>query len=250
MFVPSACSKKDTAQTEKINLKDLLNSSSTVYRDRIVVSKNMGQQMKYSIYLPPYFDEEKEYPILYLLHGMGDNQNGWLDKGDAQKIADSYMKADGVPMIIVMPDAKQTFYIDKYESYMHEELMPEVESAYKFNGNRAVAGLSMGGFGTWYHALKYPEKFTYAYAMSPASWDGFKDLVDATADKSLFPAFTIEVGNQDASGVDNELSKSIADYMKQEGLTVDFIARDGQHDWTFWKECLPKALNKIGESFK
>jgi S-formylglutathione hydrolase FrmB len=108
----------------------------------------------------------------------------------------------------------------------------------------------MGGYGTLYYGLKYPGKFTYAYAMSPASWESLKDYVSSATDKSAFPPFTIEVGNQDASGVDNELSKSIADYMKENGLTVEFIARDGQHDWTFWKECLPKALKKIGESFK
>jgi S-formylglutathione hydrolase FrmB len=128
--------------------------------------------------------------------------------------------------------------------------MPAVETKYKFNGKRAVAGLSMGGFGTLYYGLKYPEKFTYAYSMSPAaSYDMFKMLVDAQQNKSVFPAFTIEVGNQDTT-VNNEEARKCADYMSEQGLTVEYIARDGIHYWNFWQECLPKALSKAGESFK
>ena len=153
-------------------------------------------------------------------------------------------------MIIVMPDAQMTFYMGDFETYMHEELMPKVESAYKFSGKRAVAGLSMGGFGTLYHALKYPQEFTYAYAMSPAaSYDLFKTLVDGQSNKAVFPPFTIEVGDQDAT-VNNTETKKCADYMSGQGLKVKWIARDGGHTWDFWRACLPKALEKAGESFK
>ena len=77
-------------------------------------------------------------------------------------------------MVIVMPNGLNKFYIaDGYEQYFEEELMTEVEKKYHCNGKRAIGGLSMGGYGTLYHALTYPQKFTYAYAMSPAvdnSW--------------------------------------------------------------------------------
>lgn len=58
-----------------------------------------------------------------------------------------------------------------------------------------------------------------------------------------------EVGNQDTT-VSNESTRQLAEYMKDKGLKVEYIARDGFHYWTFWQECLPKALKKVGESFK
>ena len=250
MIVPSACGKDDPEEVEQVDLKELLFANSEVKKGLAIDSKAMKMRMKYDLYLPPKFDSEKAYPILYLLHGAGDDQDAWLDKGDAQKIADNYIKNQGgTPMIIVMPDAQLTFYMGNYEQYLHEELIPEVEGKYKFSGKRAVAGLSMGGFGTLYHALKYPAKFTYAYAMSPATADTFKALVDAQSNKSVFPPFTIEVGSQDTT-VDNAAAKDLADYMKGKGLSVEFIARDGIHYWNFWQECLPKALKKAGNSFK
>lgn len=250
MIVPSACGGDEPEVVEQVDLKELLFANSEVKKGLAIDSKAMKMRLKYDLYLPPKFDSEKEYPILYLLHGAGDDQDAWLDKGDAQKIADNYIKNQGgIPMIIVMPDAQRTFYMGNYEQYLHEELMPEVEGRYKFSGKRAVAGLSMGGFGTLYHALKYPTKFTYAYAMSPATSDTFKALVDAQSNKSVFPPFTIEVGNQDTT-VDNSAAKDLADYMKGKGLSVEFIARDGIHYWNFWQECLPKALKKAGDSFK
>ena len=107
----------------------------------------------------------------------------------------------------------------------------------------------MGGYGTLYHALSHPDKFLYAYAMSPAVTGDMKALVDAQADKGVFPGFTVEVGNQDTT-VDNASAKDLADYMKDRGLKVEYIARDGIHYWNFWQECLPKALQKVGDSFK
>ena len=247
----SACGEPEPEPTTPIDIKDLLFSNSEIRRNQSIQSTAMKQEMKYNVYLPPKFDENTAYPILYLLHGAGDNQDAWLDKGDAQKIADNYIKNQGgTPMIIVMPDAQMTFYVGGYEKYFHEELMPAVEKKYKFSGKRAVAGLSMGGYGTLYHALKYPAKFKYAYAMSPATdVSAFKKLIDAQSDKKVFPAFTIEVGTEDTT-VSNADAETVADYMKDNGITCEWIARSGIHYWNFWQECLPKALKKAGESFK
>ena len=84
--------------------------------------------------------------------------------------------------------------------------------------------------------------------MSPAVMGDMKGMVDEQADKSVFPGFTFEVGNQDTT-VQNASTEDLANYMKEQGLTVEYIARDGIHYWDFWQECLPKALKKAGESF-
>jgi len=249
-FALSACGRVEPEpDPEPINILDLINPDGQAVRGLTVDSKAMGKTMKYNVWLPPRFDANTAYPILYLLHGAGDDQNAWLDKGNAMPIAARYVKTGGKPMIIVMPDAQMTFYVGAFEKYFHEELMPAVEAKYKFSGKRAVAGLSMGGYGTLYHALKYPAKFTYAYAMSPAvDVNSFKALIDAQSDKKVFPPFTIEVGTEDTT-VNNADAETVANYMKEKGLTCEWIARSGIHYWNFWQECLPKALKKAGESF-
>ena len=219
-------------------------------------SNAMGRDMTFSVWIPAGYDKTKTYPFLYLLHGYEDgNQNAtwnrcWLDKGNAAKIADDYQKGGGVPMVIIMPNGLDKFYMrDGYETFFEDEFMAYVESEYKCNGKRAIAGLSMGGYGTLYHALKYPAKFTYAYAMSPAVDVGsMSGLIDKQADKSVFPLFTIEVGQQDMT-VNNSQSKSLSNTMTKKGLTCEYVEREGTHDWAFWKACLPKTLIKVGKTF-
>ena len=216
-------------------------------------SSKMKQTMTYSVWLPAEYDESKTYPFFYLLHGYeyGDQSRldrCWLDKGNAAKIAQDYQLAGGKPMVIVMPNGLSSFYQGDYEDYFEQELMAKVEADYHCNGKRAIAGLSMGGYGTLYHALKYPEKFTYAYAMSPAAQTWMASFIDAKTDKSVFPAFTIEVGEQDVT-VNNNDAKSLYNSMVSKGLTVEYISRPGSHDWVFWQACLPKALNAAGKSF-
>ena len=219
-------------------------------KNQTIRSTAMKRDMKYTIWLPEGVEPQHALPFLYLLHGYGDDQNAWAEKGNLVNIYREYAAAGGTPMVVVMPDALTTFYVGDYETYLHEELIPQVEKLYKCNGKRAVAGLSMGGYGTLYHALKYPAKFKYAYAMSPAvDVNSFKALIDAQSDKKVFPGFTIEVGTEDTT-VNNADAEKVSDYMKANGLNAEWIARPGIHYWNFWQECLPKALNKAGESFK
>lgn len=247
-----SCGEKpapDCQDDARQNLLDILNAEDRLYRDQSLTSTWMKRKMAYSVWLPNGYDSSKEYPFLYLLHGYGDDSNSWLDKGKARSIAKEYVTKGGTPMVIVMPDGLTSFYSGNWESYFHQELIPAVEKAFRCSGKRAIAGLSMGGYGTLYHALNHPGLFLYAYAMSPAVMGDMKSLVDAQADKRVFPGFTVEVGNQDMV-VDNAGAKDLADYMEGQGLHVEYIARDGTHDWNFWQECLPKALQKAGESFK
>lgn len=247
-----SCGEKpapDRQDDARQNLLDILNAEDRLYRDQSLTSTWMKRKMAYSVWLPNGYDSSKEYPFLYLLHGYGDDSNSWLDKGKARSIAKEYVTKGGTPMVIVMPDGLTSFYSGNWESYFHQELIPAVEKAFRCSGKRAIVGLSMGGYGTLYHALNHPGLFLYAYAMSPAVMGDMKSLVDAQADKRIFPGFTVEVGNQDMV-VDNAGAKDLADYMEGQGLHVEYIARDGTHDWNFWQECLPKALQKAGESFK
>ena len=253
MLVPSACNKipdNSGDENSKQNLLDLLNKEDKVYNDLKIRSTAMGQSMKYTVWLPGGYDSSKEYPFLYLLHGYGDDNNSWIEKGNAKQIAKDYMTRGGTPMVIVMPDGLVNFYSGTWEKYFHEELIPTVEKDFKCNGKRAVAGLSMGGYGTLYNVLNHPGKFTFGYAMSPATdLEGFEKLVTAQASPSVFPPIVLESGTQDYT-VSIASVKDFSAMITKHNVKHEMIERDGGHDWAFWPVCLEKALKKIGESFK
>lgn len=213
-----------------------------------IFSPELKRQLVTTVWLPAGYDESKSYPFLYLLHGYGDDNDSWIQKGSANTIADNYIHDKGVPMVIVMPNGLTSFYTGTFEAFMHETLMPDVEERFHCNGKRALAGLSMGGYGTLYYALKYPEKFKYAYSMSPASdIDGFRVLA-SKLNPSDYPPMTVESGTNDGT-VSITGVRNLVDMLHECGLSCEFIERAGGHDWNFWPVCLKKALVKIGETF-
>lgn len=138
-------------------------------------SKILKGDRKYAIYLPPdYETSQRSYPVLYLLHGGGDDQTGWVQFGEVLHIADKAIRrGEATPMIIIMPDAntgQRGYFNDikgdwRYEDFFFEEFMPFVEREYRIKGEkryRAVAGLSMGGGGSFVYALRHPELFSSA----------------------------------------------------------------------------------------
>ena len=221
-----------------------------VERNHAIDSKYKNREMKYSIYLPEGYDGVKEFPVLWLIHGYGDDQNSWLDKGHLYRFAHQYASEGGREMIIVTPDGLTDFYMGAYENYFFKELMPEVESKFKVKKGReyrTVAGLSMGGHGSLYYGLKYNDMFCYAYAMSPACMFDVKQVI-AGKDKADLPGITIETGIQDQT-TNLQSVENIHNTLLNEGVWHDYITRDGGHDWTFWQEALPKVLKKSGEVF-
>ena len=163
-------------------------------------------------------------------------------------------------MIVVCPDALTTFYINgymgNYKTYFFEELVPAIEKEYNVKTDkysRAVAGLSMGGYGTLYYGLGEPDMFCCAYACSPAVNMGFgyPSLYDlaTNADRSTLPVLTIETGIHDYTTPLKD-NTEFHNHLVSVGIAHDFITRDGTHDWKFWQECLPKVLKKCGETFR
>ncbi|HMC85034.1 MAG TPA: alpha/beta hydrolase-fold protein, partial [Chitinophagaceae bacterium] len=152
---------------------------SKVYDDLSVKSKILGMERKYAVYLPPgYETSQRSYPVLYLLHGGGDDQTGWVQFGEVQMITDKAI-AEGIatPMIIVMPDAntgKRGYSNNatgtwRYEDFFFQEFMPFIEKTYRIKAEkhyRAVSCLSMGGDGTFTYALHHPELFSSACPLS------------------------------------------------------------------------------------
>lgn len=152
----------------------------TVDNSLTVQSEILDREMSYSVYLPEsYQTSTREYPVLYLLHGMTGDHNDWVTIGEVRRIADETMASGNAPeMIIIMPDGLyDAFYINNYdgtvrwEDFFHQEFIPAVENEFRITterNKRAIAGLSMGGYGAMYHGVKYKDKFSSVYAMSAA----------------------------------------------------------------------------------
>ena len=268
-----------------------LAQSGKVFDNLSMTSKILKGERKFAIYLPPdYESSERSYPVLYLLHGAGDDQTGWVQFGEVLRITDQAI-ADGTatPMIIVMPDADtgQRGYFNspdgkwRYEDFFFEEFMPYVEKTYRIKGQkryRAVAGLSMGGGGSFMYALHHPELFSSACPLSayvgPLSLDLAKEQYEQIFKKSDYKDEEIEKhyyehnalsliekvpGNQKKAvrwfidcGDDDFLyeGNSLAHIaMTKKGIPHEYRVRNGRHSWTYWRESLPAVLEFVSQAF-
>ncbi|HTQ64866.1 MAG TPA: alpha/beta hydrolase-fold protein [Puia sp.] len=150
-----------------------------VIEEKKIKSSILGKEVSYTIYLPSDYDRsERSYPVVYLLHGYTDDNTGWLQFGEINRYADKAIVEGTIPpMIIVMPNADSSWYInsfdgkENYEDFFIKEFIPSIEKTYRIKGEkrfRGIAGLSMGGYGSMIYTLKYPDMFAAAAALSGA----------------------------------------------------------------------------------
>lgn len=265
-------------------------------QERLVInSKILGKDVHFTMYLPAdYESSQRKYPITYLLHGYGDDDTGWVQFGEVNRYADKAI-ADGTipPMIIAMPDGGVAWYINnsdgtvKYEDFFIKEFMPYIEKTYRIKTEkryRGIAGLSMGGYGTFIMALKHPELFAACAPLSAAVFvdDEAKNMPQGQYDQVFAPLFGkglvaekrltenyynnsplkivektsaadlkklrywIDCGDDDFLINGNmEMHK----VLKAKEIPHEFRVRDGAHNWTYWRTGIVDALKFIGESF-
>ena len=156
-------------------------SASKIVTDSIF-SKKLNCWQKYNVYLPTGFEKsEKQYPVVYLLHGLYGNYSNWEKSGGMKLVADELISSgEACEMVIVMPNAGDSdvrnyqngyFNVEDwpYEDFFYQEFLPEVEKKYRIIGDkehRAIMGLSMGGGGSVVYSQRHPEMFSSCYAMS------------------------------------------------------------------------------------
>jgi enterochelin esterase-like enzyme len=260
-----------------------------------IKSNVLSRNVAYTIYLPPdYATSERTYPVVYLLHGYTDDNTGWLQFGEINRYADKAI-AEGIipPMIIVMPNGDSSWYInsydgkEKYENFFIKEFIPAIEKEYrikKIKEFRGIAGLSMGGYGTLFYAIKYPELFAAAAPLSAAVFDD--TAMVSMADKNYENVFGQLFGHGlkgkarlNKAWYDNSILKMV-EGRSQENLSKvrywidcgdddflskgncllhialiekkvphEFRVRNGAHTWTYWRTGITDALEFIGQSF-
>lgn len=262
---------------------------SKVFDDLSTTSEILDGPRRYAVYLPPdYETSDRSYPVLYLLHGAGDDQTGWVQFGEVRRITDAALPAGtATPMVIVMPDASEGrlgYFNDvtnawRYEDFFFEEFIPYIEANYRVKPEkryRAVSGLSMGGGGSFMYALHRPDMFSSAAPLSASTGSLTVEALEERLGEEAegLSSEQIESYFQRHSAV--ELVRSLPEdqlsavrwyidcgdddflyegnslvhiEMRKRGIPHEFRIRDGGHTWTYWRESLPAVLHFVSQSF-
>lgn len=234
-----------------------------------VYSAVMKKNLKTVVVRPSQYDSGKTYPVVYLLHGYSGNHADWVSKAKGfEKASDTYN------MIIVCPDGGYgSWYWDspldpqsQFETYISKELVSFIDSKYKTIGDRtgrAITGLSMGGHGALYLAIKHQDVFGAAGSMSggvdirpfPNNWDMAKKLgkyaeqpkrwEDNTVMNMLHLltpnslAIMIDCGVDDFFfGVNEKLHQELI----YRNIPHDYLVRPGAHNWPYWTNAVQYQL--------
>ena len=243
-------------------------------------SASLGRDMRYRIYLPQnYAQPNRRFPVLYLLHGIYGKFTDW----DTQSHLRHY--AQNLDLIIVMPDAGNSWYVnsasapqDRFEDYIAKDVISEVDGNYRTlaaRESRAIAGVSMGGYGALNLALKHPDLFIFAGSVSgainaptdlgPRQPDFQANLLQvfglagsATrtgndiftllthADVSRLPYIYLVCGESDPF---LPLNQQFAAQLLEQHARYEFHQAPGAHEWKFWdkaaKYLLPAVMQKL-----
>ena len=229
-------------------------------------SPGNGMPRRVTVYTPAGYEKSKEkYPVLYLLHGMGGDEEAWIALGRTSQILDNLIaQGKAKPMIVVMTNGnvaqeaapgesslgyvKPNMQMDHTMDGKFEETFPDVikfiESTYKVKAEksgRAIAGLSMGGFHSLHISRYYPNTFDYVGLFSAAiiANDKIQSKVYANIDNTLkvqmkngYKLYWIGIGKSDF------LFKNVADYrakLNGIGMKYTYVETEGGHIWANWR---------------
>ena len=250
-------------------------------------SKLINTTLPYNVILPPGYRVARttRYPVLYLLHGWGGHYTDWLTRTNVADYAAQYR------MIIVMPEGNDSWYVDgasgvndQYESYILKELMPDVDKRYRTiqsRYGRAIAGLSMGGYGAIKYGLKFPATFLFAGSMSGAfgvtrytqkemggaNRDPFiktfgavnsdtrkaNDVFEITSALSAariasLPYFYFDCGTEDAAQHFRP-NRELSELFSEKKIPHEYRELPGNHSWQYWDQQVQVVLRIAAERF-
>lgn len=261
----SMFSCSDDEESEKV--QEEVYSGTVLVDQKIATEYLNGDDGVYNIYLPSdYQTSGKKYPVLYLLHGMWSNNREWVTNGHADKYTtEAIINGNLAEMIIVMPYAYDSFYVDgythNYESFFMKTLVPYIEANYPVKTGRentAICGLSMGGFGASYYAFTYPEKFCFCYAMSGAVEGMGSELIPSVRmmfekygynanNFSKLPAYFMDCGAEDS--MVHGANVNTRAYLESVNFPFTYREYAGVHDWDYWQKAYKRMLEDIVEYF-
>jgi S-formylglutathione hydrolase FrmB len=250
-----------------------------------IPSKILARRVPYCIVLPPAFDadQSRRFPILYFLHGLGDNEQSFVHTGAWNLLEDMREKGEIKDFLIATPEAGSTFYInskdgkERYEDFLLQEFFPYIEKHNRVapgRRNRAISGISMGGYGALHLAFRHPELFSAVSAHSAALVDKLPNFLGARSSQSprsrvlggVFgdppdPAFWernspialarkanlanlqiyFDCGDQDDFGFESGAT-ALDKVLTSRRIPHEFHIYPGRHDAAYFAEHLPASL--------
>jgi len=233
-------------------------------------SASVDRDMRYLVILPHDYGAGRSFPVLYLLHGLYGDYKNW----DTRTGIETYAKE--MSFLIVMPDADDSWYTnsatvpaDKFEDYIANDLISEIERKYRTIRDRrarAIAGLSMGGYGAVKLALKYPDRFAFAASLSGA-FNAPRDLDHlrpefgarllevfgqagnrARTENDVFllrkiaqddPYFYLACGTADFF---LDTNRALAAQLSAQQVAYEYHETSGGHTWEYWDSALNPML--------
>ncbi len=228
-------------------------------------SSASGSRRRLHVYTPPGYGKETErkYPVLYLLHGSGDNDSHWMLIGRANVIADNLIaEGKAVPMLIVMPDGhvrerpagstdeKTRQEIRRaFEKDLLENVIPLVESSYRVRtdaAGRAIAGLSMGSAQALTVGLGHTDKFGWIGAFSGAIQpdDPVVAVLRSKKDQvnERLKLFWLGMGKEDGG---LKRKQELVAALKDMGIKHEYHETGGAHRWSVWRQYLGDFLPRL-----
>jgi S-formylglutathione hydrolase FrmB len=255
-------------------------AAGVVMQDVTFFSAALQRRMTYRVFLPAKLDPGQKLPVVYLLHGNGGSYRNWSNYSDVARYAAKDGSSRG--LILVMTEGDSSYYMnavekpeDKYEDYLVHDLIADVEARFpaaQNRGNRAIVGVSMGGFAAVKLALCRPELFVFAGAISPAvdvpsrrfsprRWgqsmrfrsifglEGSESrrksdpfVLVRTSDPARTPYLYLTAGEQEAL---LEPNRRFAALLKGRGFAYEFHTKPGGHDWNEWDAQIPGCFESL-----
>lgn len=229
----------------------------------LLPSSKTGMMHAIWVYTPASYREntDRRYPVLYLHHGGGENETGWIWQGKINYIADNLIARGEIEeCIIVMSclydmdyDDPGEFIAGDFDRLLTRDVMPMIESRYRTipdGDHRAICGLSMGSYHSATTACNHPGLFAYIGMLSGSfdqRWYGWVNARDVIANSAEFrektKLFFMATGTEEAR-IYNQIGENIA-YLKSNGIPAAYFECPGVHEWTVWRKSVADFMKKL-----
>lgn len=240
-------------------------------KDISYFSKTTNSNRPAKVILPPNFDANKQYPTLYLLHGIGGNENEWFGGNPNEVISNLLAEGKCKEMIIIIPNIRARhdsvkvapdFYsvqhFNEFNNFLYDlqnDLMPYIEKNYpvlKGRQNRAVAGLSMGGRAALHIGINMIDDFAYIGAFTPAVGvlpydmeNGLFSNQTLTLPDKYKPSTLVMIVKGSNDGVVHEWPDTYSAVLHNNGVEHIYYVAQGGHDFNVWKNSLYNFARRI-----
>ena len=226
-------------------------------------STTTGQWRRLFLYAPPGYDRETStrYPVLYIIHGGGEDARGWAQQGRTDIILDNLIAAGKAkPMLVAMVDANvgggmRDMAMENFKDELLDDIIPFVERNYRVladREHRALAGLSMGGLHTLYTGIKHTDLFG-ALGIFSSGWlpfqqetaDEYHEYLEKnrdTVNERLKPFFISQGGREDIAWENNQRMMKRFDEI---GIHYEYYEYPGGHTWPVWRDNLRKMAPEL-----